>query len=654
MFYRMVHNKMKNTSLVLIAFALALLSGACDATQIIILNDTAEKSYGIKELALSGDLSENRLQFRGTGAVLSGVDVKVYLFGPASDFLVSNLVVNTEPAIVSFDGDGYYFIARNGTFSFTGTLEIRTIGQIRLYIRGPANKVSFGLENGYSVDGDVYGAYKKEVIIQRASSAGQAATLVDGSFRYTYAERDSFQYMISFQSFGSGLGNYVLDLPNNEVVSSVQGAIKWEQQGSKLVLDLESEKASVIVDGLFSSGNIRVPLQGDRHHVLIESDPEKKITISTYAEEIDLSQSTVASRYSNARAFIASNKDVINVHVQKLGLMPSLAASVNRATNRIAITGTGSMVGELDYQYSNTGVDYIQIDAPGTPLYAGAGSSAVKLTKDQDKLFLSFPKGTYRNLEYVYFATREPIKPIDLIEVPVARTDLPISTAVTEIYLPQEYYVLHTFGASGGSELPGLELVVFFLVISGAVGYGLKKDRMFMLCHLIFCAGLALFSLPLLALFLIASTIIILKRSIHGSRNILGMIAGAVILLLVGAAALFSLFFIGQSGSLQQKSLSYEADYASVSNEAALPRMSGLDMIGSGEAAISIPTREGVLPVKLELPYMGKRISVTNYLVTKEKQLGLKVLVIADCFKYIFYLFAALAAVKGYRAYKKA
>jgi len=223
---------------------------------------------------------------------------------------------------------------------------------------------------------------------------------------------------------------------------------------------------------------------------------------------------------------------VINVQVQKLGLLPSLAASVNRATNRIAVTETGSIVGELNYEYSNTGVDYIPIDAPGTPLYAGSDKSAVKLTEDQGRLFLSFPKWAYRNLEYVYFATREPLKPVDLIEIPLARTDLPISTAVTQIYLPREYYILYTFGADGGSEFPGLEIVLFFLVVSGAIGYGLKRRR-FLICYIVFCAGLAVFSAPLLALFLIVSTIIILRRSLRGNRNILGIIAGALILIFV-------------------------------------------------------------------------------------------------------------------------
>jgi hypothetical protein len=642
---------MKNTSFILLVFAVAALSCMNYATQIIVLNDTAEKAYGLNEIVLTGDLTQNKLQFRGTGEVISGENVNVYLFGPSADVLVSNLQVDTAPKTVSFDENGYFFIADKGAFSYAGTLEIRTIGQIRLYIRGPANKVSFKLENGYSIDGDLYGAYKREAVIQRAKAAPM---LVDGSFRYAYAERDTFQYLISFKSFGSGLGNYVLDLPNNEVVSSVQGAVKWEQQGNTLVLDLESDSATLIIDGLFNSNDIRVPLKEGRQHVLVESDPEKKITISTGAQETDLKESTISPRFSNARAFLASRNEPISVQVQQLGILPSLAASVGYATNRIAVTETGSILGELTYQYSNTGVDYIALDAPGTPLYAGTDGSAVKLTKDQGKLFLTFPKGENRNLDYVYFTTQAPIKPIDIIEIPLAKSDLPITTATTSIYLPQEYIVLQTFGAKGGSELPGIEMVIMFLVVVGIIGYSLKSDKKFLLCYVLLCAGLVSFNAPLFIFFLILSTIWILKRHLSKNHNILGIIAGAVILILVIGAAIVGLFIVGQSGSMQTKSLSYDSDYAHVTNEAALPQMRGMDVIGEGAGAISVPTRQGVLPVKLELPYLGKEISVTNHLVTKEKQLSLKILVIADYFKYLLYLIAALAAVNAYRIYRKA
>lgn len=639
----------------LLLFGLVSLSSMGTSTQVIILNDTVEKVYGINGITLSGDLALNRLNFEGSGEVISGEGVKVYLFGPVSDVLVSNLLLDGELKTVSFDKNGYFFIADNGPFGFTGSLEIRTIGQIRLFIQGPANKVSFRLKNGYSIAGDVYGVYGKEVIIQRSA---KAPMLVDGSFHYVYAERDEFRYVINFKSFGSSLGNYVLDLPNGETVGSVQGAVKWEQQGSRLVLDLESEKASVIVDGFFSSTSLRIPLTEERHHVLIESDPEKKLSISTTAQEMDLKESSTSPRYANARAFLASGKDVFDIQVQKLGVLPSLAASVSRATNRIAVTQEGSIVGELNYQYSNTGVDYLEIDAPGTPLYAGTSSGPVKLTKDEN-LMLSLPKGQYQNLEYVYFTTRKPLNLIDMIDVPIAKTDLPITTAVTSVYLPGDYIVLETFGASGGSELPGADLFMVFFIVVGLTGYALKKDRKFVLCYVIFCLGLVYFNAVLLMLFIIVSLMLVVKRHIPKTRNTLGIIAGAVILVLALGALFVGMLMIWQLGVFStgggQNAVSYGSDYAEVESAAPAPMIKGMDLIGDDEeGAISVPVREGVLPVKLELPRMGKQITVTNYLVTKGKHPDLKILVISSYFKYLLYLLAAMFGIKAYRMYRRA
>jgi hypothetical protein len=58
--------------------------------------------------------------------------------------------------------------------------------------------------------------------------------------------------------------------------------------------------------------------------------------------------------------------------------------------------------------------------------------------------------------------------------------------------------------------------------------------------------------------------------------------------------------------------------------------------------------------VKLELPRLGKAITVTNHLVTKENQLSLKVWVLADYFKYLLYLIAAIGGFVAYREYKTA
>ena len=659
---------MKTSTHLICLFILAFLASAASATEIVLVNDTVEKIYGIESMKVSGSLSGNILHLSGSGEVISGENVRVYLVGPSDEILVKNLLVDGTSKAVSFDQQGYFFLADGGPFTFTADLEIKTLGQIVLYVRGPVNRLTFNLQDGYAIGGDVFGAYGKRVVIQRSSSVEpqdqKKQTLVEARFHYTFGpERNDFVYDITFSAFGTTLGRYEIDLPNQESIISVTGALKWEQQGQRLVLDLGSQKAQVTVSGIFgaSERSLRIPdLSGGRHYVLIESDPEKRLSIiKTSAEEIDLSQAQLSPKYSNARAFIASSGDVFELSVEDLSVLPSLSASVSNAQNRIAITEKGSILGELTYNYANTGLDYLAIESEGIPLYAATSRGTVKLTKDKDQLLLSLPKENYGNLDYVYFATRKALTPIDLVDVPIARTDLPITTSYTSIYLPKDYFVLWTFGAEGGSELPSIETFIIFFAAVLIVSSALYKSRRFILLYTLAALGLAVYSPMLLSLLLIASILEVARRYVHKNTSIIAMIAGGVLLLLALAAVFIGFTFLWQMGTYSTASngppgatSGYYANYAQVSEESADDVMRNFKSIGEGEGSITVPTREGVLPVKLDIPDLGKTVSLTSHLVTKENPLNIKILIIAEWFKYLLYVFSALAFVKAYGMYR--
>ena len=239
-------------------FLFFILVSYASATQIILINETEEQIYTLDNVKISGDLETNKLKIFGSGEIIEGENVKVYLFGPASDILIKNLMVNGKATTVSFNENGYFFVADKGRIEFQGDLEIRTIGQIVLYAHGPINELNFNLKHGYAVDGDRFGVYNERIVIQRSE---KVAMLIDGSFRYTYAERNEFYYIINFKAFGKSLGSYILDLPNNEVVTSVTGVLKWEQSNNKLLLDFKSSNALVTIKGLFDSDTLRIPLK---------------------------------------------------------------------------------------------------------------------------------------------------------------------------------------------------------------------------------------------------------------------------------------------------------------------------------------------------------------------------------------------------------
>lgn len=627
---------------------LAMQAGS--ATTVIVINETEEAVVSIESMYLSGDLQNNILSVTGSGEVLAGEQARVYLFGPSEDIVIKNLKVNKVPTTVSFDDYGYFFLADIGEFSFTGTMEIRTIGQLVLNARGPINELSFNLDHGYVIGGDKFGVYDEQIVIQRSE---KVAMLVDGSFRFTYGLlQNEFTYAISFQSFGSSLGSYTLNLLNGETVSSVTGVLKWEQIGNQLILDFQGATADVLVNGFFDADTLRMPLPEDTHDVLLEADPEKKLLVSTTAKEIDVSESSLWPQFANARAFLARSSDVFTITVEDLELMPSLAASVSSARNTVAVTEKGSILGELTYDYANTGVDYLEIDVPGDPLYASTDYGAVKLTKDE-KLMLAFPKSEYGDMSVMYFTTRGKMKPIDIIKVPLASTELPISEMTSYILLPAGYFIVETFGATGGTELPSFEGAVFFLLLVGFFGWLLLKSKKFILAYIIFALGLLMFHYGFFLL-LLAATIFIKVRQFISRKSLKWILAGAgllvvLVVVLWGFFALAGSIGGGAGVAMYEEEYLYKdrgvGDYDMAEEMPMAAPMMEAALVGEyEEAAITVPTRTGVLPVELKIPRLGKTVEVSNTLVTKEHPVKLCVLIIATWLKWLFILPAVLFA----------
>ena len=130
------------------------------------------------------------------------------------------------------------------------------------------------------------------VVIQRQEVE---QVLVEGDFHYTFDElKNDFVYEIIFNSLGDSLSSYTLLLKNSESVQKVSGVLDYELMGNRLVLELSGSKARVLISGNFNSSHLRIPLSEGVHDVLIESHPEKKLSISTNAKTIDLSESSIA------------------------------------------------------------------------------------------------------------------------------------------------------------------------------------------------------------------------------------------------------------------------------------------------------------------------------------------------------------------------
>ena len=127
------------------------------------------------------------------------------------------------------------------------------------------------------------------------------------------------------------------------------------------------------------------------------------------------------------------------------------------------------------------------------------------------------------------------------------------------------------------------------------------------------------------------------------------------ILFVVALVVVWQLGVFNMGGASYAATREYGADYANVEKAASAPSFRDVVQLGGrDEGGITVPVRKGVYPVKLEIPSLGKTISVTNYLVTKENPIELKVLVVASYLRFILYAVSAWACMMGYRAYKEA
>jgi hypothetical protein len=606
---------------------------------------TTEDIYSINTMVISGDLANNVLSFRGSGNVLNGENVKVYLLGPISDIVITELKVNGLNAPVSFDGNGYFFMA-DSSFDFSGSFSILSLGQLSLSIPGPVKELSFELVNGYVVGASKrYSQLNNIIIIQRQEVE---QVLVSGDFHYIFDElRNDFVYEIDFNSLGDSLSSYTLLLKNAENIQSVVGVLDYNLIGNELILELIGSEAHVLIYGTFNSSFLRLPINEGVHNVLIESHPEKKLSISTNAEVIDLSESSIAPKYYNSQSFLADYSDYFSINLEDLTLLPSLTFSVRNAQNKVAISEKGTILGQLSYNYANSGEEYIKLSVPGTPLYSAINRNSVMLTQENDSLFLAIPKTNYGTLDVTYLTQDSPLSIFSIINIPIINSSMPISEMSTRVYLPEKYFVLWTFGADygQGTEIPSAISIVIFISVTIILGFLLNKNKSFIIQYMIIMLGISFLDLGLLAAAYLASCVLIIKNRVNKKDYLKYSIIGAVALV-----AIFIVYLVFNS-SLFSSSLGDYSYSGSVESSSQAPIFEGIDKVsGNQVGGITITTEKGVMPVDFSIPRMGKTVQLTTNLVTLENKVSYSMILINSDLKY---LFAIISAVLIFNVYKK-
>ncbi len=645
----------------LFLICLVLLLLACPSralgVQVIIVNETEQYvPAAVTSMQVSGDVSSGGLSFVMHGYTLeSGKMARVYVAGPASRILVSNVVVNGKSVPVFFDEKGYYFVVDESPFMATGMIYgVGSSSSTTLFFPGPINSLSFDLSGGYPVGGSTYyGVVNRSVTIQL--SLYRHVVQTEGVMRYSFAPGDNeYYYVFNIQSYGGTIGKYEIPLVNRERQPSVSisvyggsGSSTWHVSGDRLVLEIPAERATVTVSGLLSctdcSGSVFSNPFSFPVKMVVSSDPELEMGVGAYsAVELDVSESPVPPKHPNGRVFLVRPDGYLGIELAPLPKIPSLAATVDKATYTLAYTSDGSVLVDASYRYKNTGLDYLRVSVPGIPLYASTQGSAIKLTTKEGDLYLALPKSPYgTSVEYMYFSSERRILPVDLLSLPLPNIDVPITEVDTKLYLPGDYYVLWVSGGRAGSDLPSLSWILVFSLVTLGFGLTLSRDRKVLALYYLASLGIYAISPGLYALWLGATGIPFVKRHLPkgvGKKLLWGIVAVGVLVALF-AGGIFLVSILGSSSMQTAAEFgAYEVESSKMLREMPLVETKNVQLGEEGGGKITVQLREGVKPVKMEIPQLSKLVVIRNHLVTAENPLHLSVLVVSRWLLYLLCL----------------
>ncbi len=660
------------SALLISVFVFILFLPASHAVQIIIINETEEFApANLEKMVISGDLFEGMLYFSAEGyAAETGGKAKVYIAGKPSDILVESVTINGNEGKVFFDERGYFVVVDTPSFHLEGRIKVRS-GDNILFFPGPINKLEFRLKHGYAINGpEFYGVVNKTITLKKTFVERYISVTGSGKITVESTNTVRFKYVFEVAGYGGVIGTLSIPLNNGELVNIIDvdncAGSSWNKNEEGITFQLPCEKAIITLEGVFSCGecnSIRFTNPIDSYmKVIVEAVPEKKLTIRTYATELDVSEAPFPMQYPNGRVFLLSGHQAMTIEVEELEKLPALAATIDRAKCTQAINKDGAALTSCEYRYKNSGMDFIKFELEGTPLYAEANDKSLRLTVEDDDLYLAFPKSRYGgDMEIMYFTSMSRILPIDLISLPIPSTEVPTTEMAVDVYLPKDVYVLAAFGGDRfTSELPALEFVVAFTIAVLLVGLALWNDKRKLLMFYVVSAAIYFISQQLFLIWLAICLLPFVKRNLPTEeikktwRVIKFLLATGIVI-----AALFFVISWLFSGT---------GSYMAAKQEAAVYKATGERFIGNmpvveeksvqlgeeGKGTITIQLKEGIKPVKMEIPQLGKVVSLHRALVTAERPASFKLVVIDRLVIYMLLLVALYFFLKLLPDLKKA
>lgn len=481
---------------------------------------------------------------------------------------------------------------------------------------------------------------------------------IEANYRWSFGDEQTFVYGLFVRSNSGEPSIVTIPLRNHERVTQVLDVDGWSVEDGQLILRLSGDYAHPDISGRFHGQDIQTPLAAPGT-ALFETKEGNHLFVNTTAKPIPTSDSKVTPSMPVSTAFQTQGDELFMVISGEEPELPSLVAVVNSATQTYAVTEEGSVIGELQYNYDNSGLGKLTLPKIGTPLYIANsnGPTTMKMGQTGNDLKVELPQGKGLGLDYVFLTSRTPLGIFDKIDLPSVKTDLPISTMTTRIMIPDGWFVIDTLGARGGSELPPIRTILVAAILIGILAYALKRKPDFMACYIVLAMLILTLSKTLFYALIAGSIIMLIQRHYQIDMKKTAVAIGGVIVCVLLLNVFIDLK--NMTGELGSYSIGAKTGANAVIQSRAAdvlekdgPLMALFERIASPEAEESqLPTKLGAIPVKFQLPAMGKTITVTNKIVTKESHPDISLLVVSSIMIYPLYLLALFCGWHCWKSY---
>jgi hypothetical protein len=585
-----------------------------------------EDCWVLSELVLRGAVG-GALSFELRGAVRSGHEEKIPLFGPPGQVRLDEVTLDGARPHVSFDSDHYYLVTAARAFTLRGKVTLGT--DQMLSIAGPLLSVDTHLSKGRLVEGEKLSGVSAAVLHFDASTAERDAAkpkppmVFHLSRALRFGAETSFVYRL-VASQGTDLGTLELPLAYGEKVHEVAGSREWKVDGGRIVLPTSGKEADITITGtLQPESKPRALTPDDRSAYewwMIESDPEHRVEVGGDGKLVETSQSPIPPQVPGARVFLLQRGQTLEVDAKSL-VRGDVVAAVARTEHRfVAITGAGELIVDEAIGYDNNGLEHLMLTPAGKPMYLSTDQAPQRILHveagAQDVLVPLRPGAHLLRAQSLGDVRLWPLA--GGIRLP--GSDFPLATSAIEVTvgLPES---VHPVAVVGGDRtrwgFSRADLVAPALgILVACFGFRTRRTRVI---GALATAGLWFVSregfVVAAGLLFVVGAIFLVSRFLRGTWLLVASGGLVVVTLFVGR-------FVLQSDHTLEPEREMYVDRPTLP----MPEASHAAVAPDG----SLDTKAGVTPVSMSFPVSDQYIHTSRQLVTQQRPFHPRVLYVTS------------------------